>query len=104
MQPGELAVADISGKVETRTVNVAEHIGWRSCLYLFRERRLEDIMRELTRWYDVNVRYETEQIKDISFTGNLKRYSSINTFLKLLERTGEIDYRIEGKTLVLYKK
>ncbi|WP_257667323.1 FecR family protein [Parapedobacter tibetensis] len=104
MNPGELAVADASGHVEKRKTDPNRQIGWRNGRYVFRERRLEDIMRELARWYDVEVYYQDEHVKDIAFTGDLLRYDSITAFLRLLQRTGEVSYRIEGMQLILFSK
>lgn len=60
-------------------------------------------MNELARWYDIEVVYKDEGLKNILFTGNLKRYDTINTFMKIIKRSGDINYRIEGKTIILYK-
>lgn len=103
LEPGEQAVAFVNGKMEKRKVDINEYIGWKNGLYLFRKQNLESIMNDLARWYDVDVFYQTPDLKDIAFTGNLKRYDNINAFMEILVRTGDIKYRIEGNTILLYK-
>ena len=60
-------------------------------------------MTELARWYDVEVVYQDETLKNIAFTGNLERYDTINAFLKILKRSGEVNYQVKGKTIILFK-
>lgn len=103
LEPGEQAVAFINGKMEKRKVDIDEYIGWKNGLYVFRKQNLESIMNDLARWYDVSVFYQTPGLKDIAFTGNLKRYDNINAFMEILARTGDIKYNIEGNTILLYK-
>lgn len=103
LEPGEQAYIAAGGEAVKRRVNVAEYIGWQQGLYIFRNRKLQDIMHELSRWYDVSVEFGSETLKEASYSGNLKRYDRINTFMDLLARTGDLHYRIDGKTITLYE-
>ncbi len=103
LSPGEQAVASAYEPLTKKKVDVDEYIGWKDGLYIFREHRLEDIMKELSRWYDVIISYQDEKLKDVSFTGNLKRYESINSFMELLQRTGDANYKIMGKTIIIHR-
>ena len=64
--------------------------------------RLEDIMKILSRWYDMNVVYENEGLKNIRFGCNLNRYEEITPFVKLLEKTEEVHVKIEGNTITFH--
>lgn len=86
-----------------RQVEVEEYIGWREGVYVFREQRLETIMTDLARWYNVSVFYQHPDIKEVRFTGNLRRYETINTFMEILSRTGDVKYNINGNTIILYQ-
>lgn len=103
LEPGEQAVAFADGKVEKRVVDVTEFVGWKEGVYVFKKQTLESIMTDLARWYDINVFYQTPGLKEVAFTGNLKRYDNINTFMEILQRTGDVKYRISGNTIILYK-
>ena len=61
-------------------------------------------MRDFGRWYGVTVVFMQPDLKELPFTGYIKRYDKINTFLKLLESTGELSYEIEDKTIMLFRK
>ena len=54
--------------------------------------RLEDIFRQLSRWYDVKFEYEEEGLKDLIFSGKMKKYDNGNVILGILKATGKIDF------------
>lgn len=78
-------------------------MGWKSGIYVFKDRKLEEIMSNLEKWYNVTVFYQSQQMKDVRFTGNVQRYDTINAFLEILEGTGDVKYRINGNTVILYQ-
>ena len=102
LKAGEQAVATANGEVTKREVRVEEYVGWKDGWYIFREQRLEDVMTTLNRWYGTNVFYQNPRVKDIRFTGNLKRYESIKTFLEVLAASEDVHYKINGETIILY--
>lgn len=102
LKAGEQAVATANGKVSKREVRVEEYVGWKDGWYIFREQRLEDVMTTLNRWYGTNVFYQNPRVKDIRFTGNLKRYESIKTFLEVLAASEDVHYKLNGETIILY--
>lgn len=100
LHPGEQAVTTEDG-IESKPVDVDEYIGWVKGLYTFKHRSLGDIMDTFGRWYDVDIDFEDASLRDISFSGNVKRYESLNTFLNALQLTGRVDFRIEkGKVVI----
>ncbi len=104
LNPGEQIIADGSSVTKLSEVNVREFTGWKDGLFMFNNKRLEDIMNILERWYDVNVAYKDPSLKEIRFNGDLKRYDSINVLLEALYLTKELGYSIEGRTITLYQK
>jgi len=58
-------------------------------------------MNSLSRWYDMEVVYETAKTKDIRFGCNLDRYQEMNPFLELLEKTGKVKIRALGKKIII---
>ena len=104
INPGQQVMADNNGKMLKREVDVDEYVGWKSGKYHFRNQRLETIMNTLERWYDIEVEFENEKLKDILFTGKLNRYDDLNLFLDALNLTGDLSYRKDEKNLIIYKK
>ena len=103
LTPGEQAVASLEGTLTKRNVNLEEYVGWKDGWYIFKEKRLEEVMLTLSRWYGVTVFYQNPQVKDIRFSGNLKRYNSINTFLEVLAGSEDVKYKIDGNVVILYE-
>lgn len=101
--PGEQAVAS-AGSVEKRAVDLDEYVGWVDGIYTFNNRTLGEIMQTFERWYDIQVYYDTPDLRNMTYSGNLKRYGTINSFLDALELTGDLDYKITGRNILIYDK
>lgn len=101
LSPGEQAVSS-ADKLEKRPVDIEEYVGWVKGEYVFNNKSLGEIMQTFERWYDISVYYETPALRNLTYSGNLKRYGTINTFLDALEITGDIYYRINGKNILIY--
>lgn len=63
---------------------------------------LKDIMTALSRWYDVNVIYGNENVKNLRFGCNLNRYEEIDPFLELLRATGKVKTKVEKRNITIY--
>ena len=103
IQPGEQVVTSKDGQMIRQKVDVEEFVGWKDGIYVFREKHLGDIMKTLERWYNISVLFEEEELRELPFTGNLKRYDDINVFFDALTRTGDMKYRVDGNHVILYK-
>ncbi len=85
-----------------RTVNdadIAEELAWKDGYFQFNNTSLETIMRQLERWYDVDVQY-IGKIPDEHFTGRLPRNTNLSNVLKILSMS-QIQFKIEGKVIVI---
>lgn len=87
--------------LEVREVDPALFTAWRNGQFIFRQDRLEDIMRTLARWYDVEVVYLDESIKDMAFAGKLDRSEDITPILNVLRATDKLTVEVNGKRIVL---
>lgn len=90
--------------VSVRAVNVNNYVGWRDNQLCFHEETLEDIMRVLARWYDVEVIFEDEGLRQIEFSGNLDKYENISKFFKLFELGADVQFVIDNKMIRIRKK
>ena len=90
-----------NGKHEVREVDTELYVSWKDGVYVFVSQRLEDIMLLISKWYDVDVFYQNSTVKDIIFSGRLKRYENAETLLKVFERLGGVRFSIQGKTVIV---
>lgn len=62
---------------------------------------MEEIMRELALWYDVEVEYRNGALKSERFTGSLPRSESIMEILKKIERTTYVHFHVAGNRIII---
>lgn len=95
LTPGQQAV-EVAGRggLLVREVDVNSAVAWRKGVFLFENARLEDIMAEIGRWYDVEVFFENSAIRDERFSVEMRRHDSFAEVLKLIERTGTVKISI----------
>ena len=86
--PGQMATADLNGQILVESdVDIEEIIAWKEGLFIFNSATLEQIMNQVSRWYDVNIVYEG-QITSRTFSGMVNRYSNVSQLLKIMEQAG----------------
>lgn len=100
LEPGmQVAYSKESGIAIDRKVNVAEFVAWKSGKYIFKQKRLEDILVTLSRWYDFEVFYREEDVKEVLFSGELRRFDDFSYLLRLIERTSDVKFVIDKKVV-----
>lgn len=82
-------------------MNVYSYIAWQSGRIAFENERLEYIMDELARWYDVEISYRNEHLKDLKFIIDIKKYSNLQELLSLMEKMNKVSFRIEDRTVII---
>ncbi|MPR31899.1 FecR family protein [Salmonirosea aquatica] len=81
-------------EVDTRSV-----IAWKEGRFRFDNISLPELMRQLSRWYDVEVVYEG-RVKEYEFVGQIERNTNLSKVLKILE-VGGVKFRQEGKKIII---
>ena len=104
LQPGEQAVFNKkSGEMTVSNVDVSYAIAWREGRLRFRDRPLEEIMNFISRWYDVDVVYENEEVKNYLFGCNFNRHVTVLPLLELFESTGTVHFEVIRKKIIVRK-
>ena len=91
-----------SNQINVRNVDTAFYTSWIHGKINFKDQRLDDIMKTLARWYDMDVVYENEATKELRFGCYVNRYNEITPLVKLLEQTGRVTVTVEGKTIKIF--
>jgi ferric-dicitrate binding protein FerR (iron transport regulator) len=98
--PGQQASIDKNGvAIKVAAADVAQAIAWKNGYFSFENADLNTVMRQIARWYDVEVVYEGTPTDD-RFSGEMPRSSKASEVLKILELSA-IQFRIEGKKIVV---
>lgn len=101
LEPGG-QVEDREGSLPVvRRVDVLLYAGWKDGKYIFENTTLGEIMEVLSRWYDIEVFYKNEEVKNLHFTGDLERYNNIDDFLEFMEIGGNVRFSVRGRTVVI---
>ncbi|QHS56793.1 DUF4974 domain-containing protein [Mucilaginibacter sp. 14171R-50] len=100
LKPGQQAQIKASGQNKViDDVDVDDETAWKNGIFQFREVRIDAILRQAARWYDVDVTY-AGKVPDKVFTGRLSRNVKASVLLEILKYTG-IDLKIEGKKIIV---
>lgn len=100
LMPGQQAIVKMNGNaIQVKKVKVEDVIGWKNGQILFENEDLETIMRQASRWYDVNVIYQGT-IPNRLFIGGIPRKSKLSEFLKILEYEN-VHYTLSGNTIIV---
>ncbi|KQB39125.1 Anti-sigma factor [Flavobacterium daejeonense] len=101
--PNQRANFDLkTNKVKIVKVDVYSDICWKDGVFSFEDKPLDEIMKVLSRWYDIEVVFENETIKKEQFNGVLIKDRKIEEILKSIKNTGIIKkYEFKNKTLIL---
>jgi len=99
--PGQQAVVDnATGSLKVKEVNTALAVAWKNGLFRFRETSIQELMRQVERWYDVDVDYKTPtEGKD--YTGIVPRSQNVSALLQMLELTGTVHFKVEGRKITV---
>jgi len=84
------------------TIDVYQEISWKEGVFSFKRKSLEDIMKVLSRWYDLDVQFANPELKKAGFNGTIGKDQKIEKVLETIKSFGIIkDYKITGKTVIL---
>jgi ferric-dicitrate binding protein FerR (iron transport regulator) len=104
LKPGQQAratngPATVNGGLSvSKAVDIEQVMAWKNGLFKFSGTSLSEIMRQVQRWYDVDVVYEGGMEK-MTFSGGMPRREYVSQVLKMLEETGGAHFTIEGRTI-----
>ena len=98
LHPGQQASLS-AGRIRVETVETAPYVAWKEGRFHFQRTPLEEILKQISRWYDVDVVYRKDVPKE-TFSGKVKRNVSLMGVLNILQLS-TIDIKLEGRTLIV---
>jgi ferric-dicitrate binding protein FerR (iron transport regulator) len=100
IKPGEQTELNSSGALKIiHDADIDEAVAWRNGLFEFQDADLQSILRQVMRWYDVEVDYQGN-IPERFFTAIISRDKTLTGVLEIL-KLSDIDYKLDGKKLVI---
>ena len=100
INPGEQAQVDGKGQISiNKNADTEQAIAWKNGTFNFSNADLEMVLRQLSRWYDVDIKFEGA-VPQRKFAGEIQRDLKLPQVLKLLEKNN-VFCKLEGKTLIV---
>ena len=98
LMPGQAAFFDLTAnKVSVSQVETDYYTSWINGSLLFKDEKLEDIARKFERWFNIEIHFESDKMKEVKFTGSVLKNKPIDQILDILKYTSDITYSIEMK-------
>ena len=88
-------------KTVVSNIDVADIIAWLSGYWYFNGNRVEDIMKKLARWYNVEVFYMNKEIGNERIVGRFKKARDIKDILNSIEKISDVKFEINKKTVIV---
>lgn len=103
LKPGEEAV-NSGANLEVRPGDPELAISWKEGDFLFKQESLDEVMKKISRWYDVEVEYEHPSLKKQLFGGSISKFEKLSAVLHMIEIAGGLNFELEGKKVTVRSK
>ncbi|WP_114940611.1 FecR family protein [Mucilaginibacter endophyticus] len=99
IKPGEQAVNTLSNININENANIDEAVAWKNGKFVFSNTDLQTIMRQLSRWYDVDVEYQGKTAQK-HYMGRISRNVPVSQIFEILKTSG-LNFTINGRKIIV---
>ncbi len=99
IKPGQQAIATTNNKFSVVDADTDEVMAWKNEMFQFNGADIQTIMRQIARWYDVDVSFQGKISNDL-YRGKISRNVKVSQVLKILA-LGGANFTIEGRTIIV---
>lgn len=97
LAPGEQAV--MAADIKVQKASIEEALAWKNNEFYFSNTNIYSVMRQISRWYDVDVKFEDSL--QVYLNGNIRKNVNASQVFKMLELTGEVRFSTNGKEVTV---
>lgn len=101
LKPGQKSLI-AEQEITVGSANINEVIAWKDGDFRFEDQSVPAIMKQIARWYDVDVVYK-DNVSDVRLNASISRGRNVSQVLKMMEKTGEVKFKIEGREIIVTK-
>jgi ferric-dicitrate binding protein FerR (iron transport regulator) len=102
--PGQQGTVNQNGSsIKVSQADVEANMAWINGFFVFHDQSIINIMRQVSRWYDVDIQYQDAEVQENEFGGTISKYKDIKELLDNIKLTGSIHYKIEGRRVIIMK-
>jgi transmembrane sensor len=103
LKPGQQGVTSKTGlPIKAGFVDTEEVTAWKNGLFIFHDQTIANIMKQVSRWYDVDVEYK-DGAQNKEFGGTISKYKNITELLNNIQLTQTIHYKLDGRRVIIMK-
>lgn len=100
LSPGEQSTLE-QDELKKKEVDTELAIAWKNGLFYYKNAPLTTVMRQIARWYDVEIDYEVVHPQNQTFSGSVSRYDQVSKILTAIELTGAVKFKIAGRKITV---
>jgi len=100
LTPGQQSILSKEGRLIVANADMEAATAWKNGLFVFDDETLADIMKRVSRWYDVEVEFRNVDTQ-LLFGGSVSRYDNVSKVLSKLERVGGVHFKVEGRRIIV---
>ena len=101
LNPGQQALIKAgSSQIILKQVDIEEATNWKNGLFQFDNAPIEQVMRQIKRWYNVDIIYQGVK-PDVYITGMVSRSNNVSKILDLIAETGGVDFEIGDQQIIV---
>ncbi|RBQ07902.1 FecR family protein [Pedobacter miscanthi] len=102
LEPGQQSsVTD--NTIQVAQGNIDEAVAWRKGYFRYTDEQLSVVMRQIARWYNVEIIYPQGIVPQVALNGKINMNRNISQVLRMLAKTKEVNFKVEGRKVYVLK-
>lgn len=103
--PGQQAVLkEKTAKIKIADVDTYQYTSWKDGLFVFNSEPLGSITKKFSRWYNCEIQFADSELKNIKFTGTLRRDTDLGELLNIISQTRQIGFTVNEDNVLIISK
>jgi ferric-dicitrate binding protein FerR (iron transport regulator) len=100
LSPGQQIQVRPDGQIRRiENADIEQTVAWKNGIFSFHKTSIYEIMRQISRWYDVDVTFKDSL--NVYLNGSIERKVNVSEVLKMIQLTGEVKFNIEGRKITV---
>lgn len=100
LKPGQQAVSS-GEEIRIEEINTASVIAWKNGYFIFENKPLKDIMRELENWYGIRASFANAELGERRFSIEFQRSYSLDEVVHILQEMQSLKFKLEDNVLII---
>lgn len=99
LTPNQQAIMQSEGDIRVQNINASLYTSWTMGIFEFKKTELKDIVAQLSRWYNVNFQFSSNELKQKNFAGVIFRNEELNYAIEIIEDVSDVKFIRSGDVI-----